>query len=105
MHACWISPIHQGSTTSAPSFRGATEIYARAITGVSGTFTDQGDHTPGTYTNVPIFDASGNTTHSGQSGGYPRYSGQNTPTITNTYPGSTSSAQVGFNAYATVVVN
>ena len=105
MHACWISPIHQGSTTSAPSFRGSTEIYARAITGVSGTFTDQGDHTPGTHTNIPIFDASGNTTHTGEFGGYPQSSGTNTPTITNTYPGSTSSAQVGFNAYATVVVN
>ena len=72
---------------------------------MSGTFTDQGNHTTGTYTNVPLMDASGNYSHIGGTSGFPDASGQNTPTITNTYPGSSSSAQYGFGALATVVVD
>ena len=105
LHQCWISPINPGTTTSGPNFIGNTEIYARAITGVSGSFTDQGDHTEGTHNNVPLIDASDNYTHQGGTSGYPEASGQNTPTITNTMPGSSSSAQYGFGALATVVVN
>ena len=96
LHSCWIYPIHPGSTADGPSFVGATEIYARAITSVSGSFTHQSDHTEGDHTNVPLFDASGNVNHDGMTG-YPRASSQNTPTITN--------SQQGWDAKGTVVVN
>ena len=105
LHQCWISPINPGTTTSGSNFIGNTEIYARAITGVSGSFTDQGDHTPGTYNNVPLIDASDNYTHLGGTSGYPEASGQEYTNYHEHDPGSSSSAQYGFGALATVVVN
>ena len=102
MHSCWIYPLDPGSTTNGPSFLGATEVYANAITGVSGTIAHHGDHTVGSHTNVPLLNATQYYSHYGSttSTAYPKASypiGSNAPTVTN--------EQRGWEALGTVDVD
>jgi len=105
-HATWIFPFYDYGDTDDLDFKISLDIQANATTGVSGTFYDNGDHTNGTHTNVPLMEASGEYTHIGDySYGYP----QPTHYPISQNPWSVSSVsltnyQRGYYAKGTVVV-
>ena len=105
-HATWIQPFDQQGITNDLTFASDCEIYANAMTGVSGTFYDNGDHTNGEYTNVPLMEASGEYTATGDSTGYPRPT--HYPISQNSWSESSVSLtnyQRGLGAKATVVIS
>ena len=93
--ATYILPLDTYSYTSNSTYGGALSINPNPMTGV-GSITDQGDHSNGTHTNIPLIEATGDRI-SNTPNSYKYYSGTyNGPTLVND--------QVAKNALATVTV-